>query len=102
MTEQERLEIEAIEGKGIDYIVRSSLNKVSPMTEVASSHYARIISKNTINKSAKSKIEEKKREKSESDKGQESPENKHVTNIYISDSVINKSNIVMKDNEADK
>ena len=35
MTEQERLEIEAIKGKGIDFIVRSSLNKVFPLKEVA-------------------------------------------------------------------
>jgi len=31
MTDQERLEIKAIEGKGIDYIVRSSLNEVFPL-----------------------------------------------------------------------
>ena len=36
------------------------------------------------------------------DKGQESSEKKHDTNIYISDSVINKSNIVIRDNETDK
>ena len=42
MTEQERLEIEAIEGKGIDFIVRSSLNKAFPLKEVANDHYARV------------------------------------------------------------
>ena len=42
MTEQERLEIEAIEGKGIDYIVRSSLNKVLPLTKISANHYARV------------------------------------------------------------
>ena len=41
MTEQERLEIKSIEGKGIDYIVRSSLIEVFPLKKVASSHYAR-------------------------------------------------------------
>ena len=42
MTEQERLEIKAIEGKGIDYIVRSSLNKVLPLTKISANHYARV------------------------------------------------------------
>ena len=42
MTEQERLEIEAIEGKGIDFIVRSSLNEVLPLKKVTNSHYARV------------------------------------------------------------
>ena len=42
MTEQELLEIKAIEGKGIDYIVRSSLNEVFPLKEVGVSHYARV------------------------------------------------------------
>ena len=42
MTEQERLEIEAIKGKGIDFIVRSSLNKAFPLKEVANDHYARV------------------------------------------------------------
>jgi len=42
MTEQERLEIEAIKGKGIDFIVRSSLNKVFPLKEVTNDHYARV------------------------------------------------------------
>ena len=42
MTEQELLEIKAIEGKGIDYIVRSSLNEVFPLKEVGPSHYARV------------------------------------------------------------
>jgi len=42
MTEQERLEIKAIEGKGIDYIVRSSLNEVFPLKKVANEHYARV------------------------------------------------------------
>ena len=42
MTEQERLEIKAIEGKGIDYIVRSSLNEVLPLVRVSSNHYARV------------------------------------------------------------
>jgi len=42
MTEQERLEIEAIKGKGIDFIVRSSLNEVFPLKKVADEHYARV------------------------------------------------------------
>ena len=42
MTEQEHLEIEAIEGKGIDYIVRSSLNKVLPLVKISANHYARV------------------------------------------------------------
>jgi ABC-type oligopeptide transport system ATPase subunit len=42
LTEQERLEIEAIEGKGIDYIVRSSLNEVFPLKKIANEHYARV------------------------------------------------------------
>ena len=42
MTDQERLEIEAIEGKGIDYIVRSSLNEVFPLKKIANKHYARV------------------------------------------------------------
>ncbi len=42
ITEQERLEIKTIEGKGIDYIVRSSLNEVLPLKEVGTSHYARV------------------------------------------------------------
>ena len=42
MTEQERLEIKAIEGKGINYIVRSSLNEVFPLKEVVNEHYARV------------------------------------------------------------
>jgi len=47
LTEQERLEIEAIEGKGIDYIVRSSLNEVFPLKKIATiyttnEHYARV------------------------------------------------------------
>ena len=42
ITEQERLEIDAIKDKGIDYIVRSSLNKVHPLIEVSDKHYARI------------------------------------------------------------
>jgi ABC-type oligopeptide transport system ATPase subunit len=48
MTEQERLEIKAIEGKGIpgfkrtDYIIRSSLNEVFPLKKVADEHYARV------------------------------------------------------------
>jgi hypothetical protein len=42
MTEQERLEIKAIEGKGIDYIVRSSLNEVLPLVKVSRNHYARV------------------------------------------------------------
>ena len=42
LTEQERLEIEAIEGKGIDYIVRSSLNEVFPLKKVANEHFARV------------------------------------------------------------
>ena len=42
MTEQERLEIEAIEGKGIEYIVRSSLNNVLPLAKITANHYARV------------------------------------------------------------
>ena len=42
ITEQERLEIDAIKDKGIDYIVRSSLNKVHPLIEVSDKHYARV------------------------------------------------------------
>jgi len=42
ITEQERLEIKSIEGKGLDYIVRSSLNEVLPLKEVGPSHYARV------------------------------------------------------------
>jgi oligopeptide/dipeptide ABC transporter, ATP-binding protein, C-terminal domain len=42
MTEQERLEIEAIEGKNIDYIVRSSLNEVLPLVKLTETHYARV------------------------------------------------------------
>ena len=42
ITEQERLEIKAIEGKGIEYIVRSSLNEHLSLKEVAPSHYARV------------------------------------------------------------
>ncbi len=42
MTEQERLEIEAIKGKGIDYIVRSSLNEVFPLKKVANEHFVRV------------------------------------------------------------
>ena len=42
ITEQEGLEIKAIEGKGIDYIVRSSLNEVLPLKEVANEHFARV------------------------------------------------------------
>ena len=42
ITEQERLEIDAIKDKDIDYIVRSSLNKVHPLIEVSEKHYARV------------------------------------------------------------
>ena len=42
MTEQEKLEIKAIEGKGIDYIVRSSLNDVPPLIQISDRHYARV------------------------------------------------------------
>ena len=42
ITEQERLEIDAIKDKDIDYIVRSSLNKVHPLIEVSDKHYARV------------------------------------------------------------
>ena len=42
MTEQEKLEIKAIEGKGIDYIVRSSLNDVPPLIQISERHYARV------------------------------------------------------------
>ena len=42
ITEQEKLEISAIEGKGIDYIVRSSLNEVIPIVQISDGHYARV------------------------------------------------------------
>ena len=48
ITEQERLEMEAIEEKGIpgfkrtDYIFRSSLNEALPLKKVANEHYARV------------------------------------------------------------
>ena len=48
ITEQERLEIESIEEKGIpgfkrtDYIFRSSLNEALPLKKVANEHYARV------------------------------------------------------------
>ena len=42
MTEQEKLEIEAIEGKGIDYIIRSSLNDVVPLVQISDGRYARV------------------------------------------------------------
>ena len=42
MTEQEKLEIKAIKGKGIDYIVRSSLNDVPPLVQISDRHYARV------------------------------------------------------------
>ena len=42
LTEQEKLEIKSIEGKGIDYIVRSSLNEVLPLIKISNTHYARI------------------------------------------------------------
>jgi len=42
LTEQEKLEIKSIEGKGIDYIVRSSLNEVLPLIRISDTHYARI------------------------------------------------------------
>jgi ABC-type oligopeptide transport system ATPase subunit len=42
ITVQERLEIKALEGKDIDYIVRSSLNEVFPLIEVSEKHYARV------------------------------------------------------------
>ena len=42
ITEQEKLEISAIEGKGIDYIVRSSLNEVIPLIQISDGHYARV------------------------------------------------------------
>ena len=42
ITEQERLEIKAIEGKNIDYIIRSSLNEVFPLIEVSEKHFARV------------------------------------------------------------
>jgi len=42
MTEQEKLEIEAIKGKGIDYIIRSSLNDVVPLVQISDGHYARV------------------------------------------------------------
>ncbi|MAW93199.1 MAG: peptide ABC transporter substrate-binding protein [Euryarchaeota archaeon] len=41
MTEQEKLEIKSIEGKGIEYIVRSSLNEVFPLVRISGEHYAR-------------------------------------------------------------
>ena len=42
ISDQERLEIKEIEGKGIDYIVRSSLNKVFPLREISENHFARV------------------------------------------------------------
>ena len=42
ITVQERLEIKALEGKEIDYIVRSSLNEVFPLKKVSNEHYARV------------------------------------------------------------
>jgi len=42
MTEQEKLEIKAIEGKGIDYIIRSSLNDIVPLVQISDGHYARV------------------------------------------------------------
>tara|TARA_B100000678_G_C18162841_1_gene483819 strand:+ start:43 stop:1071 length:1029 start_codon:yes stop_codon:yes gene_type:complete len=42
ITDQEKLEISAIEGKGIDYIVRSSLNEVIPLVQISDGHYARV------------------------------------------------------------
>ena len=42
ITEQEKLEINAIEGKGIDYIVRSSLNEVVPLVQISDGHFARV------------------------------------------------------------
>ena len=42
MTEQEKLEIKEIKGKGIDYIVRSSLNDVPPLVQISDRHYARV------------------------------------------------------------
>ena len=42
ITEQERLEIKAIKGKNIEYIIRSSLNEVFPLIEVSEKHYARV------------------------------------------------------------
>ena len=41
MTEQEKLELKSIEGKGIEYIVRSSLNEVFPLVRISGEHYAR-------------------------------------------------------------
>ena len=42
ITEQEKLEISAIEGKGVDYIVRSSLNEVVPLVQISDGHFARV------------------------------------------------------------
>ena len=42
ITEQEKLEISVIEGKGIDYIVRSSLNEVVPLVQISGGHFARV------------------------------------------------------------
>ena len=42
ITEQEKLEIKSIEGKGIDYIVRSSLNEVVPLVQISEGHFARV------------------------------------------------------------
>ena len=42
LTEQEKLEIKEIEGKGINYIVRSSLNDVAPLIQISDRHYARV------------------------------------------------------------
>jgi len=110
MTEQEKLEIEAIEGKGIDYIIRSSLNDVVPLVQISDGHYARISSKNITKferKIKKSKPERMVQDDSKVNKKkvieQQPPDSKNtrVTNIYISDSVINKSNLIVEDKEVD-
>ena len=42
VTEQEKLEIEAIKGRGIEYIVRSSLNEALPLIQISDTHFARV------------------------------------------------------------
>tara|TARA_B100001250_G_scaffold26880_1_gene22191 strand:- start:353 stop:1384 length:1032 start_codon:yes stop_codon:yes gene_type:complete len=42
ITEQEKLEIKSIEGKEIDYIIRSSLNEVIPLIQISEGHFARV------------------------------------------------------------
>ena len=42
VTEQEKLEIESIKERGIEYIVRSSLNEALPLIQISDTHYARV------------------------------------------------------------